>query len=184
MGARYLCAVGHVPGAVAFNDRRELVAHASILALENGLPARPRPGRPSRHLTTPHTTQPSRRVPPRTPSCRRPSLPHHPRIHLKRTHQWAGEFRTVNISKGGQLFGVAAFIALALQEVLRKLPEEGQLKPLDARNFATRAGYYLARFTQSILSGMGMVAPSASSSANWRSKRHSSSIGTESPANR
>ena len=50
--------------------------------------------------------------------------------HLQAIHRhifqdvypWAGEFRTVNISKGGHLFGVAAFIEPALQGVLRKLP--------------------------------------------------------------
>src|SRR6266542_3370989 len=47
--------------------------------------------------------------------------------HLRAIHKhifqdvysWAGEFRTVNISKGGQLFGVAAFIEPALQDVVR-----------------------------------------------------------------
>jgi cell filamentation protein len=71
--------------------------------------------------------------------------------HLKAIHRhmfqdvyrWAGEFRTVNISKGGHLFGVAAFLEPALREVLRKLSEERHLKGLDARNFAIRAGYFL-----------------------------------------
>jgi cell filamentation protein len=58
-------------------------------------------------------------------------------------YRWAGEFRTVNISKGGHLFGVAAFIEPALREVLRKLSQESRLKGLDARKFAARAGYYL-----------------------------------------
>src|SRR5437870_12342295 len=47
--------------------------------------------------------------------------------HLKAIHRyifqdvyrWAGEFRTVNISKGSHLFGVAAFVEPALHEVLR-----------------------------------------------------------------
>jgi len=71
--------------------------------------------------------------------------------HLKSIHRyifqdvyrWAGEFRTINISKGGHLFGVATFIERALDEVLRQLSDERHLKALDARNFATRAGYYL-----------------------------------------
>ena len=71
--------------------------------------------------------------------------------HLKSIHQhifqdvyrWAGEFRTVNISKGGHLFGVAAFIGPALEEVLRKLSEERHLKALDGRKFTTRAGCYM-----------------------------------------
>ncbi|MGH9722284.1 MAG: Fic/DOC family protein [Bryobacteraceae bacterium] len=47
--------------------------------------------------------------------------------HLQAIHQfvfqdvysWAGQFRTVNISKGGHLFGVAAFVQPALDDVLR-----------------------------------------------------------------
>ena len=51
--------------------------------------------------------------------------------------------QTVNISKGGHLFGVAAFIAPALDEVLIKLSGEQHLKGLDAQQFATREGYYV-----------------------------------------
>ena len=71
--------------------------------------------------------------------------------HLRAIHRhifqdvypWAGEFRTVNISKGGHLFGVAAFVEPALQDVLRRLPAEHYLKGSDARTFAMRAGYYM-----------------------------------------
>jgi cell filamentation protein len=71
--------------------------------------------------------------------------------HLKSIHHyifqdvypWAGEFRTVNISKGGDLFGVAAFIEPALYQLLRKLAEERHPKALDAPTFAARAGYYM-----------------------------------------
>ena len=71
--------------------------------------------------------------------------------HLKAIHRyifqdvysWAGEFRTVNISKGGHLFGVAAFVEPALHEVLRKLPGERLLIGSDPKTFAMRAGYYM-----------------------------------------
>jgi len=71
--------------------------------------------------------------------------------HLKAIHQrifqdvyrWAGEFRTVNISKGGHLFGVAAFVEPALHEVLRKLPGERYLEGLAPQTFSTSAGYYI-----------------------------------------
>ena len=71
--------------------------------------------------------------------------------HLKAIHRhifqdvypWAGEFRTVNIAKGGQLFGAAAFVEPALQEVLRKLPGERYLRGSDPHAFAMRAGYYM-----------------------------------------
>ena len=59
--------------------------------------------------------------------------------HLKAIHKhifqdvysWAGQFRTVNISKGGHLFGAAAFVQPALQNVLAKLSAEGRLKGTD-----------------------------------------------------
>jgi cell filamentation protein len=71
--------------------------------------------------------------------------------HLKAIHKrifqdvysWAGQFRTVNISKGGHLFGAAAFVQPALQDVLSKLSREGQLKGTDPARFARRAGFYL-----------------------------------------
>ena len=71
--------------------------------------------------------------------------------HLKAIHRhifqdvylWAGEFRTVKISKGGHLFGVAAFVEPALHELLGKLPEEHYLKGSDPRMFAMRAGFYM-----------------------------------------
>jgi cell filamentation protein len=71
--------------------------------------------------------------------------------HLQAIHRhifqdvypWAGEFRTVNISKGGHLFGVTAFVEPALKDVLRKLPAEHYLKGSDPRTFAMRAGYYM-----------------------------------------
>ena len=71
--------------------------------------------------------------------------------HLKAIHryifqdvyEWAGEFRTVNISKGGHPFGLAAFLEPSLQQILIKLATEGQLVKLDAQTFANRAAYYL-----------------------------------------
>jgi cell filamentation protein len=71
--------------------------------------------------------------------------------HLKAIHKyifqdvysWAGEFRTVNVSKGGSLFGAAAFIEPALDAVLLKLPAERYLKGVDLSTFARRAGFYL-----------------------------------------
>jgi cell filamentation protein len=71
--------------------------------------------------------------------------------HLKAIHKHifqdvyscAGQFRTVNISKGGHLFGAAAFVQPALQNVLAKLSAEGRLKGTDPAWFAKRAGFYL-----------------------------------------
>lgn len=72
--------------------------------------------------------------------------------HLKAIHKyifqdvfkWAGEFRTVNISKGGHLFGMCAFVESALNELLLRLPKENYLKGLDPAAFAARAGFYLS----------------------------------------
>jgi cell filamentation protein len=71
--------------------------------------------------------------------------------HLKAIHryifqdiyEWAGEFRTVNISKGGQLFGLVAFLESFLQQTFGKLAAENYLAGLDADKFAERAAYYL-----------------------------------------
>jgi cell filamentation protein len=71
--------------------------------------------------------------------------------HLKAIHRyifqdvyhWAGECRTVNVSKGGHLFGVAAFLEAALQQVLQKLAAENYLAGLDAAGFSGRAAWFL-----------------------------------------
>jgi cell filamentation protein len=56
---------------------------------------------------------------------------------------WAGQFRTVNISKGGHPFGAAAFVEPALNDLLQKLSAENYLQAVDPRVFASRAGYFL-----------------------------------------
>jgi cell filamentation protein len=71
--------------------------------------------------------------------------------HLKAIHryifqdvyEWAGQFRTVNISKGGHLFGLAAFLEPALQQILEKLAAGNYLVDLNAASFAGRAAYFL-----------------------------------------
>ncbi len=72
--------------------------------------------------------------------------------HLKAIHryifqdvyEWAGEFRTVNISKGGHLFGLAGFLEPALQQILAKLAAEQHLVELDAESFVDRAAYFIS----------------------------------------
>jgi|HubBroStandDraft_1064217.scaffolds.fasta_scaffold05139_3 cell filamentation protein len=71
--------------------------------------------------------------------------------HLQAIHRyifqdvygWAGHFRTVNISKGGHLFGAAAFLEPALRQVLEKLAAGNYLAGLDAAAFAGRAAWFL-----------------------------------------
>jgi cell filamentation protein len=73
-------------------------------------------------------------------------LAHFKAIHryiFQDVFEWAGEFRTVNISKGGHLFGVAAFLDPALGQTMDKLAAENHLVGLDATRFASRAAYFL-----------------------------------------
>src|SRR5580700_9059981 len=71
--------------------------------------------------------------------------------HLKAIHryifqdvyEWAGQFRTVNISKGGHLFGVAAFLEAALWQIVEKLAAENDLADRDAALFVGRAAWFL-----------------------------------------
>jgi cell filamentation protein len=58
-------------------------------------------------------------------------------------YMWAGQFRTVNISKGGHLFGAAAFIQSALHDVLQKLGRESYLRGASPELFSRRAGFFL-----------------------------------------
>jgi cell filamentation protein len=62
---------------------------------------------------------------------------------FKDVYEWAGEFWTVNISKGGHLFGLAYFLEPALHQILAKLAAEKHLVSLDAENFADRAAYFI-----------------------------------------
>ena len=59
-------------------------------------------------------------------------------------YDWAGQFRTVNLSKGGRLFGLATFLEPALQQILARLATENHLAGLDAEMFANRAAYFLS----------------------------------------
>ena len=71
--------------------------------------------------------------------------------HVKALHKyifqdvfpWAGQFRTVNISKGGNSFARADFIESALNSVLNKLAKENHLKGLDKQLFSQRTAFFL-----------------------------------------
>ncbi|MGH9764525.1 MAG: Fic/DOC family protein, partial [Blastocatellia bacterium] len=72
--------------------------------------------------------------------------------HLKAIHryifqdvfEWAGEFRTVELSKDGHLFARPTFVEPTLEQTLRNLAGEGCLAGLDATSFADRAAFYLS----------------------------------------
>lgn len=81
-----------------------------------------------------------------TPAPGRFDIAHLKAIHryiFQDVYEWAGQFRAVNISKGGHLFGLAAFLEPALRRTLEKLATENYLADLDASMFAGRAAYYL-----------------------------------------
>ena len=72
--------------------------------------------------------------------------------HLKAIHKaifqdvfiWAGQFRTVNISKGDSMFASAPFIEPALTKLFQRLDREDGLRGLDVETFSKRAGFYLS----------------------------------------
>jgi len=66
----------------------------------------------------------------------------HKRI-FQDVYEWAGLFRTVNISKDGHLFGAAGFIEGALRDVFQKLFLESYLRELDRESFSDCAGFFL-----------------------------------------
>jgi cell filamentation protein len=66
-----------------------------------------------------------------------------PKHIFQDVYAWAGQFRTVNISKGGHPFGAAAFVEPALNDLLQKLSAENYLQAVDPKVFASRAGFFL-----------------------------------------
>lgn len=79
------------------------------------------------------------------PAMGRFDVSHLQKIHryiFQDVYDWAGQFRTVNISKGGNLFGSAQFIDMALDGILNRLPGESFLQNLDRESFAERCGWY------------------------------------------
>jgi len=58
-------------------------------------------------------------------------------------YEWAGEFRTVSISKSGDPFALPQHIASSLDKTSAELSHEGQLAGTDIELFASRSAYYL-----------------------------------------
>jgi cell filamentation protein len=57
-------------------------------------------------------------------------------------YPWAGEFRTVNISKSGDPFAFKEHIVSSLEKTLGELQSEQNLKGTDLNRFANRGAYY------------------------------------------
>jgi cell filamentation protein len=72
--------------------------------------------------------------------------------HLKATHSyifgemypWAGEFRTVRIAKGGDLFALPEHIGPYLTRLLADLAREDRLQGLEREQFVERLTHYYA----------------------------------------
>ena len=58
-------------------------------------------------------------------------------------YEWAGELRTVDISKGSSMFAHHAHIASAAAPIFKQLAEEKHLAGLDPGAFSDRAAHYL-----------------------------------------
>jgi cell filamentation protein len=58
-------------------------------------------------------------------------------------YEWAGELRTIDISKGGHLFAHHTHIQSAAAPIFQQLAEEKHLAGLDPAAFSERAAYYL-----------------------------------------
>jgi cell filamentation protein len=58
-------------------------------------------------------------------------------------YAWAGEFRTVNISKDGHHFGFSQHVVSSLDKTCSDLKKEHYLSGSDRRGFANRSAYYL-----------------------------------------
>jgi cell filamentation protein len=75
------------------------------------------------------------------------NLAHLQRIHLalfQDVYDWAGEIRTVDISRGNSRFANVRFIEAAANDIFNKLARENWLKGLDADALSKRLAHYLS----------------------------------------
>jgi cell filamentation protein len=64
-------------------------------------------------------------------------------------YEWAGELRSIDISKGDHLFAHHAHIVSAADAIFKKLANEGRLAGLDRLAFSERAAHYLGELNAS-----------------------------------
>ena len=89
----------------------------------------------------------------------------HKRI-FQDVYEWAGLFRTVNISKDGHLFGAAGFIEGALRDVFQKLFRESYLRELDRESSQTVRDFFWVKLMQPTRSGKETAALKGNSFEN------------------
>uniref|UniRef100_UPI0035D13581 Fic/DOC family protein n=1 Tax=unclassified Bartonella TaxID=2645622 RepID=UPI0035D13581 len=73
-------------------------------------------------------------------------LKHMKDIHKKLfgdVYEWAGEIRSIDITKGGSLFAYHHQIESYAPKITQQLAKEQYLRGLDADKFSQRAGYYM-----------------------------------------
>lgn len=58
-------------------------------------------------------------------------------------YSWAGELRTVNISKGDSVFAFAQHLESSANKLLNQLARENHLKDLSRQQFVERAAHYM-----------------------------------------
>ncbi len=58
-------------------------------------------------------------------------------------YEWAGEFRTVDIGKSGDLFALARHIGSSLRRTFEALSREQHLKGVSPERFCERGAFYL-----------------------------------------
>lgn len=81
-----------------------------------------------------------------TPLTGRFDLAHLQAIHgylFGDVYQWAGQLRTIDISKGGHLFAHHVHVETAAASVFKQLAAEGHLAGLGPAAFSGRAAHYL-----------------------------------------
>jgi cell filamentation protein len=74
------------------------------------------------------------------------SVRHYQAIHhhlFQDVYDWAGKFRTVRISKGGNMFCYPEYISAQMRDLFHSLPAEGYLRSRSATEFAQDAGAFL-----------------------------------------
>jgi len=82
-----------------------------------------------------------------TPIAGKFDLPHLKAIHQKLfgdIYQWAGQVRTVDISKGDTRFAHHGYIETEVKKLTDQLNREKNLRGLTADKFSEKAGYYMS----------------------------------------
>lgn len=116
----------------------------------------------------------------RNPIARNFDLPHLKAIHEKLfsdIYEWAGQLRTVDMSKGDTRFAHYGFIEKEAQKLIGQLNQEQDLRGLSADKFSQRVGHYMGELNvihpfregngRSLREYMGQLANEAGYEIKW-----------------